>query len=122
MSVSSQEIEVKFTIAIPEIDEAQRLEAERKAREAFIMELLRQGNISAGRAAELLSIDRWQLSDLMGLYRISPFAPQTPEELEREVAEAEPNDQILADLKDSLRQVKAGQTFPISELWDGIDV
>jgi predicted HTH domain antitoxin len=122
VSVSSQEIEVKFTIAIPEIDEAQRLEAERKAREAFIMELLRQGNISAGRAAELLSIERWQLSDLMGLYRISPFAPQTPEELEREVAEAEPNDQILADLKDSLRQVKAGQTFPMSELWDGIDV
>jgi predicted HTH domain antitoxin len=122
VSVSSQEIEVKFTIAIPEIDEAQRLEAERKAREAFIMELLRQGNISAGRAAELLSIDRWQLSDLMGLYRISPFAPQTPEELEHEVAEAEPNEQILADLKNSLRQVKAGQTFPISELWDGIDV
>lgn len=87
MSVSSQEIEVKFTIAIPEIDEAQRLEAERKAREAFIMELLRQGNISAGRAAELLGIDRWQLSELMGLYRISPFAPQTPEALEREVAE-----------------------------------
>lgn len=55
-------------IAIPQIDEAQRLEAERNAREAFIMELLRQGNISAGRAAELLGIDRWQLSDLMGLY------------------------------------------------------
>ena len=85
MSASSQEIEVKFMIAIPEIDEAQRLEAERKAREAFIMELLRQANISAGRAAELLSIDRWQLSDLMGFYRISPFAPQTPEELECEV-------------------------------------
>ncbi|HEY9613676.1 hypothetical protein [Allocoleopsis sp.] len=39
-----------------------------------------------------------------------------------QVDEAEPNEQILADLKDSLRQVKAGQTFPISELWDGIDV
>jgi predicted HTH domain antitoxin len=75
--------------AIATIDEAQRLEAERKAREAFIMELLRQGNISAGRAAELLSIDRWQLSDLMGLYRISPFVPQTSEELEREVAETD---------------------------------
>lgn len=36
--------------------------------------------------------------------------------------EAEPKEQILADLKDALRQVKAGQTFPISELWDGIDV
>ena len=39
-----------------------------------------------------------------------------------QVDEAEPNEQILADLKDSLRQVKAGQTFPASELWDGIDV
>ena len=31
-------------------------------------------------------------------------------------------EQILADLKESLRQGGAGQTFPISELWDGIDV
>jgi len=30
--------------------------------------------------------------------------------------------QILADLKTSLRQAKQGQTFPVSELWDGIDV
>jgi hypothetical protein len=39
-----------------------------------------------------------------------------------QVDEAEPNEQIIADLKESLRQVKAGKTFPISELWDGIDV
>ncbi|MCL1471567.1 hypothetical protein [Argonema antarcticum] len=39
-----------------------------------------------------------------------------------QIDEAEPNEKILADLKDSLRQTKAGQTFPISELWDGIDV
>ncbi len=32
------------------------------------------------------------------------------------------NSQILADLKDSLRQANAGQTFPIAELWDGINV
>jgi hypothetical protein len=43
------------------------------------------------------------------------------DELEQ-VDEAEPNEQILADLKECLRQVKAEQTFPISELWDGIDV
>ena len=30
--------------------------------------------------------------------------------------------QILADLKASLHQAKAGQTFPIAELWDGINV
>ncbi len=39
-----------------------------------------------------------------------------------QVDEAEPKEQILADLKDALRQVKAGQTLPIAELWDGIDV
>ncbi|MBW4622834.1 MAG: hypothetical protein KME17_26180 [Cyanosarcina radialis HA8281-LM2] len=29
---------------------------------------------------------------------------------------------ILADLKESLRQAEAGQTYPLSELWNGIDV
>jgi hypothetical protein len=32
------------------------------------------------------------------------------------------NAQILADLKASLHQGKAGQTFAIAELWDGINV
>ena len=30
--------------------------------------------------------------------------------------------QILADLKESLRQAEAGQTYPIAELWDGMNV
>jgi hypothetical protein len=30
--------------------------------------------------------------------------------------------QILADLKESLRQADAGKTFPIAELWDGINL
>ncbi|MBO1350411.1 MAG: UPF0175 family protein [Hormoscilla sp. GUM202] len=81
-------IEVKFTIAVREIPEAKRLAAERKAKEAYVMELLRQHDISAGRAAKLLGIDRWQLSDLMDVYDISPFPDQTREELEREVAYA----------------------------------
>jgi hypothetical protein len=29
---------------------------------------------------------------------------------------------IMADLKESLRQAEARQTYPISALWDGIDV
>ena len=36
--------------------------------------------------------------------------------------ETDSNQQILADLKESLRQADAGQTRPISELWDGVDV
>jgi hypothetical protein len=36
--------------------------------------------------------------------------------------EADSKAQILTDLKESFRQAEAGQTFPISQLWDGIDV
>lgn len=32
------------------------------------------------------------------------------------------NDQILADLKTSLHQASSAQTFPIEDLWDGINV
>ena len=38
------------------------------------------------------------------------------------VDEEEPKAQILDDLRESIRQAAAGQTFPISELWDDIDV
>ncbi|MDZ8082520.1 MAG: hypothetical protein RMX35_26080 [Nostoc sp. DcaGUA01] len=36
------------------------------------------------------------------------------------IDEKEPKAQILADLQESVRQAAAGQTFPVSELWDGI--
>ncbi|MFM6002513.1 MAG: UPF0175 family protein, partial [Sphaerospermopsis kisseleviana] len=57
------------------------------AKEAYIMTLLRHGDISAGRAAELLEITRWQLSDLMDGYKISPFPTQTKEQLQEEVTQ-----------------------------------
>jgi predicted HTH domain antitoxin len=59
----------------------------KKAKEAYIMTLLRHGDISAGRAAELLEIEQWQLSDLMDIYQISPFPSQTKEELQQEVTQ-----------------------------------
>jgi hypothetical protein len=36
------------------------------------------------------------------------------------IDEQEPKAQILADLQESVRQVAAGQTFPVSELWNEI--
>ncbi|MFB2934821.1 UPF0175 family protein [Aerosakkonemataceae cyanobacterium BLCC-F154] len=81
------ETEVKFNLEISQIPEAVRLEAEKKAKEAYIMTLLRHHEISSGRAAEMLSIPRVELIDLMSKYDISPFPDQTREELEREVAE-----------------------------------
>ena len=80
--------EVKFTLSmLPEIPYIHREEAEKKAKEAYVMTLLRHHDISAGRAAELLGINRWELSDLMDAYDICPFAELTAEELQREVAE-----------------------------------
>ena len=66
-------IEVKFVLPVGDISETHRAEAEQHAREAFVLTLLRQGAISAGRAAELLNLDRWQLGELMAAHHISPF-------------------------------------------------
>ena len=51
-----------------------------KAKEAFTMELLREHELSQGKAAELLGIDRHALFDLMTKYRV-PVIDMTPEEL-----------------------------------------
>ena len=51
--------------------------------------------------------------------------------LEKTLQTPEPNNfdpdtdstaQILADLKESFRQSEAGQTYPIADLWDGMNV
>ena len=82
------QIEVKFTVDLTEIPEEHRLAAQRKAHEAFVMELLRQGDISAGRAARLLDLNRSELSKLMYEYNISPFDDtMTLEDLQQEVSD-----------------------------------
>ena len=86
--MAKTEVKVQFTFTLP-IDESflqHKTDAERKAKEAFVLELLRHGDISAGRAAKLLNISRWDLSDLMSAAGISPFAELTPEALDAEVA------------------------------------
>ena len=85
--MAKTEVEVQFTFTLP-IDESfleHKTNAERKAKEAFVLELLRHGDISAGRAAKLLDISRWDLSDLMSAAGISPFAELSAEALDAEV-------------------------------------
>src|ERR1700730_15046704 len=85
--MAESDIEIKFVVPIDEVPDENRPEAERQAREAYVLALLRQGDISAGKAAELLGIDRWQLADLMSSRSISPFdETMTREDLEREAA------------------------------------
>ena len=88
--MAKAEVEVQFTFTLP-IDESflqYKTDAKRKAKEAFVLELLRHGDISAGRAAKLLNISRWDLSDLMSAAGISPFAELTDEALDAEVETA----------------------------------
>ena len=88
--MAKTQVEVQFTFTLP-IDESflqHKTDAERKAKEAFVLELLRQGDISAGRAAKLLNISRWDLSELMSAAGISPFAELTAEDLATEVETA----------------------------------
>ena len=89
MQTQQPETEVMFAITIPEIPEAHRLEAEHKAKEAYVMTLLRHGDISSGLAARLLDVERWQVFDLMDTYHILLFDDGlTLEDLKRQVAQA----------------------------------
>jgi predicted HTH domain antitoxin len=50
--------EVQFSLELPQVSLSHQQVAEGMAREAYVMALLSQGSISAGRAASLLAIDR----------------------------------------------------------------
>lgn len=87
--MAKTEVEIRFKLPLDEILLEHKVDAERKAREAFVLELLRQGDISAGRAARLLNISRWDLSELMYEAGISPFDDSlTAETLDAEVKSA----------------------------------
>ncbi len=67
----------------------ERLEAEHKAKEAYVMTLLEHSDVSIGLAAKLLGVERWQIFDLMDIHHISLFDDTlTQEDLKRQVAQA----------------------------------
>jgi len=78
-----------FDIALPEEVVAgfgwAEEEVSARGREALVMELLRQHVISQGKAAELLRLNRWELYEVMGRYKV-PSIDLTPAELQRELA------------------------------------
>jgi DNA-binding NtrC family response regulator len=65
-------------------------EASAKAKEAFIMELLREHRVSQGKAAEMLVLTRHELFALMTKYQV-PVIDLTPEELKAELAQPFPH-------------------------------
>ena len=71
---------------LPDEVAAQLHEAEMavKAKEALVMELLREHHISQGKTAEILGISRHDLFDLMTKYQV-PVIDLTAEELDAEL-------------------------------------
>jgi predicted HTH domain antitoxin len=54
-----------------------------EAKEALVMDLLRQGKFSQGKAAELLGVSRWDLPKILAKHNI-PAIMVDPEELEQD--------------------------------------
>lgn len=59
-----------------------------RMKQALVLELLRDGQISQGKAAQLLDLTRGSILDLMAQYQI-PSGPATVEELRQEIDEWE---------------------------------
>ena len=82
--------EKHFEIVLPEEEVAgfgwQDADVPAKIRQALVMELLRRDQISEAQAAELLTLDRWELLEVMGRYRV-PAMRMKPEEVQRELAQ-----------------------------------
>jgi hypothetical protein len=60
-----------------------------KLRETLVMELLRLDQLSEAEAAELLNLDRGELLEVLGRYRV-PVVRMSLEELRREMAQEIP--------------------------------
>ena len=58
--------------------------ARKEAKEAFVLDLVRRGKISKGKAAELLGMSLWDLPELVAQYQI-PWFNCHPEELAKDL-------------------------------------
>jgi len=74
---------LKYTEDLPE--NARDAKVLDNLNEEAVMELLREGRISQGKAAELLDISRHDLFDLMATYDI-PVVDMTDDELAKELS------------------------------------
>lgn len=59
-------------------------EIKKEAKEALVLDLVRRGKISKGKAAELLGINLWDLPALLSQYDI-PWFNYPPEALKRDL-------------------------------------
>ena len=55
-----------------------------KAKQALVLELLRETRISQGRAARLLGVSRWEMLDLMAQHDVRS-GPETADEMRQDI-------------------------------------
>ena len=60
-------------------------EVPQRVREALVMDLVRLDKISEAEAAAFLGLNRWDLLEIMGCYKV-PAIQMSPEELQDELA------------------------------------
>lgn len=84
--MASQHVTVDIPDQVVELLGSPQAVAERM-RLTLVIDLLRGGRISQGRAAELLGISRWDMLQLMVEHQI-PSGPQTVEELREDLEAA----------------------------------
>ncbi|ELS00240.1 UPF0175 family protein [Gloeocapsa sp. PCC 73106] len=77
---------IHFNLPIS-ISESLHSEAEEQAKIAYIMTLLKHGEIGSGVAGKLLGISRLEVLELMAQYGVTIFPEQSREDLEQEVLE-----------------------------------
>lgn len=77
-----------ISIELPEeiVDLFSEGELEISLRKWAVLELVRTGKLSSGKAAEILGMTRWDFMDLMSEYDV-PTANFSEEELERQLRE-----------------------------------
>jgi len=77
---------LKLDLELPDelFAQLQENEIAAKAKEALVMEFLREHRLSQGKAADLLGVNRHELLDLMSRYRV-PVIDLTSEELKHEL-------------------------------------
>jgi predicted HTH domain antitoxin len=84
MATVSVELDEDLVALLHQLD----LPVERAARELIVLELYRRGLVSSGKAAQLLSMSRWDFIEYASRLGI-PFFRMTDEEWERERQAAE---------------------------------
>lgn len=91
MNTNSQAkpVEISFTVDVLNISDALQAKALAKAREAYVMVLLAEGEISSGKAACLLGISRLDMLEHLEKWGISIFDDSlSPDELQQQVEQA----------------------------------